>query len=257
MESPCQKPSEVRFTKFLEYIAIVGCGLYLHLNRISILDLKITKLPGLCPSFASTIFIFSILSLFAIGKPSWPSQPNESRKIIKFLIELSLIMYSVDLLMRHFWVPCLKLISFFCKTSSRYLKDKSPILSSWLADYGYYTLKCLIALAVFSFMLEVVGFHEALRSFYRKIMTNYEAQKTPPPVIQETPQPEPAPVYQRRTRSRSRRRAYDQELRTNSYPNTRNTLLSNIWQSPRVQSILDIVKLNRNSNQCEICHQSL
>lgn len=257
MEPPSPKPLEVKFSKFMEYIAIVGCGLYLHLNRISILDLKITRLPGMIPSFASTIFIFSVLSLFAIGKPSWPNQAQESRRLIKFLIELSLIMYSVDLLMRHFWVPTLKVLSIFCKNGSWYLKDKHPVLSSWVADNGFFLLKTIIAMLMFLFMLEVIGFQEAVKEQYSKIMNYYNCKKCPQPVpVVSVPEPVQVPVYQRRTRNRSKRRAYDHEHVPEGTTPTL-PLFSNFLQSPRVRSVLDIVRLNRNCNQCAICRQSL
>lgn len=246
---------EIKFSKFVEYFLIVGSGLYLHLNRLSILDLKITKLPGLTPSLASTIFVFSILNIFAIGKPSWPGQAKDSRELIKVFIELSLILYSVEMIMRHFWLPVLKLVSFLCKHTSRGLRNKSPGLSMWIAENGYFAFKLLFAIATLVLMMEVVGFNTAFKRFIENSLKNCKTQKqeitfAAPVAKVEKPQTT-NPV---KTRSRSRKRvSFEENLQQeNGIP-----LLSKLLTSPRARRIIDLVRLRNHHDRCIVCQESM
>lgn len=245
--------SLVKFSKFVEYFMIVGSGLYLHLNRLSIWDMRITNIPGLVPSLASTIFIFSVLNIFAIGKPTWPAK--NSRKLIKFIIELALILYSVEMILRHFWVPALKVVSLLCKHGSRSLRDKIPMLSMWLAESGYGTMKLVMALATLGFMLEIVGFPAKLKGILEHFLKNCSQPKTEVPVVPLVPKAtQPIITYPIRTRSRSRKRVSFEET-----PQIENDipLLTRLLTSPRARSIIDILRLRNHHNQCSICHEPL
>ncbi|KAL5286351.1 hypothetical protein ACFFRR_007773 [Megaselia abdita] len=236
---------ELKFSKCFEFILIVGCGVFLHLNRISILDLKLSNLPGLVPSLSSTIFIFSILSILVAKVPSWPKQLKEPTWVIKLLIELFLILYVTDLVMRNFWVPVLKLVSFICKFLSTILSNKMPFLSIWIGKNGYYFVRFLIAISTFALMFEVLGAH----SVFKDILSIYERQ-FPAAVVEVPAEPTPSasdiivkqPIYGRsRSNSRSKKRVSFKDI-----------------ESKELATARQFIGLPTNDdNQCSICHKNI
>lgn len=231
---------DLKFRQCFEFLLIISCGVFLHLNRISILDLKLSKLPGLVPSFSSTIFIFSILAILIAKMPSWPRQLKEPTWIIKLLIELFLILYVTDLVMRNFWVPILKVVGFLCKSSSSGLSKRIPFLSKWISKSGYYLLRFFISISTFVLMLEVVG----AQNIYKEIMSVYENQRTviPTPVPSE-PTPQPIIFGRSRSNSRTRKRVSFQDSIYSNNPGT-----SHFMKSP---------VHDHEGNQCSICHKTI
>lgn len=240
--------TDFKLSECIKFCLIVSSGVYLHINRISILDLKVSKLPGLVPSLSSTIFIFSILLILVAKLPSWPKHLKEPTWIIKVLLELFLILYLTDLIMRNFWVPALKLIGFFCKVTASYLSDKIPFLSVWINKSGYYVVRFLIAASTFALVVEVLGFQVTIREFLEK----YRRQQSVTTAVEQAPVTSEAsvqPIYrergaERRSRSRSKRVSFQDSLYARN-------------SSPMARNILDLAMNGGCSNQCSICREAI
>lgn len=156
------------YHKFLESVVIVTTGVIMHLNSISIIELKYTKLPMLTPNAASTLFVFSSLCVLSKLRPLWPNVLRKPQRILIFIVEMALILYAMDFLLRQVWLPCLKLLNFICHFLGQYvivanedfLANNAPRISSWIRDDGFYIIRFLLAVVVFIFMLDTTGIWE-------------------------------------------------------------------------------------------------
>lgn len=238
---------QIKLRKCFEYLLIVSIGVYLHINRISILDLKVSKLPGLVPSLSSTLFIFSILIILVEKLPSWPKQLMEPTWIIKLLIECFLVLYVTDLVMRNFWVPVLKVVGFLCNFLSQSLSRKLPSIAMWVSRNGYFLARFLIAISSFILMVEVVD----VQSIYKEILSGYERQCTPVAVpVPSEPSPSTSEIVRKPIYGRSR---------SNSRSKKTVTFKDSIYSSNHLPASRQLFGLpaNDEDNQCSICHSAM
>lgn len=166
------------------------------------------RLSGTVPSFASTIFIFSILSVLAAGRSQWPKQLKEPRRIFKFFIELILILYIVDLTMKNVWAPIQKFVSFLCKICSRSLYNRHQGLSIWIASNGYNITRLLVAVLTLWWMMQSLDVTSRLNEWYTMYIfpQKKESISTEPSVMTSSEEkPSRVPIYEERSMSRSRR----------------------------------------------------
>lgn len=157
-----------RYQKLIESSVIVLIGLFMHLNRISIIELKYSRLPLLTPNVASSLFVFSVLCILTKLRPLWPSALRKPQRALIFFIELSLILYANDFLLRQVWLPSLKLLNFICRFLGQYvivanesfLANNAPTLSSWIRNDAFYMARFLLAVIAFVFMIDITGILE-------------------------------------------------------------------------------------------------
>lgn len=157
-----------RYQKLVESSVIVLIGLFMHMNRISIIELKYSRLPLLTPNVASSLFVFSVLCILTKLRPLWPSALRKPQRALIFFIELSLILYANDFLLRQVWLPSLKLLNFICRFLGQYvivanesfLANNAPTLSSWIRNDAFYMARFLLAVIAFVFMIDITGILE-------------------------------------------------------------------------------------------------
>lgn len=157
-----------RYQKLIESSVIVLIGVFMHLNRISIIELKYSRLPLLTPNVASSLFVFSVLCILTKLRPLWPSALRKPQRALIFFIELSLILYANDFLLRQVWLPGLKLLNFICRFLGQYvivanesfLANNAPTLSSWIRNDAFYMARFLLAVIAFVFMIDITGILE-------------------------------------------------------------------------------------------------
>lgn len=159
------------YKQFIESLVIISVGTTMHLNRISIVELRYSKLPMLSPNAASCLFVFSILCILSKLRPFWPKTLRKPQQILVYFVELSLILYASEFLVRQVWLPSLKLLNFVCHFLSQYIivanqnfLDYSAVrLSHWIRDDGFYLARFLLAAAAFVFMLDATGVIELIQ----------------------------------------------------------------------------------------------
>lgn len=160
------------YKQAFESSIIVSVGLLMHLNRVSIIELQYSKLPMLKPNAASSLFVFSVLCIFSRLRPLWPQTLRRPHQFLVFLVELALILYATDLLLRQIWLPCLKVLNFLCHFLGQYivvanqnfLTYNAPTLSGWIRNDAFYIVRFLLAVVSFIFMLDATGIIESMQA---------------------------------------------------------------------------------------------
>lgn len=158
------------YQQLVESSIIVGTGLFMHLNRISVIELRHSKLPMLTPNAASSLFVFSVLCVLTKLRPLWPNALRKPQRFLIFLIEMALILYATDFLLRQVWLPSLKLLNFICHFLSQYvvvanedyLARSAPRFSSWIRNDAFYLARFFLAVVAFIFMIDITGMTDVL-----------------------------------------------------------------------------------------------
>lgn len=158
------------YQRAIESMVVVSVGTLMHLNSISIIELRHSKLPLLMPNAASTLFAFSILCIFANLRSLWRPLRNPQR-IFSFLMEMTLILYGTDFVVRQLWLPSLKVLSFLCNllthytvnVNKKFLTHQAPFIDDWMRTEAFYLVRFIWALVVFIFMLDTTGVIETLQ----------------------------------------------------------------------------------------------
>lgn len=144
----------------------------MHLFGLSIIELRYSKFPLLSPNAASTLFVLSVLGMFTKLRTWLPKATRKPQKFLIFLIELALILYGTDLIVRQIWVPSLKLLNLCChflgqyvlRANQNFLLYNAPQLSSWIRNDAFYITRFLLALITFLFTINLSGFLEVLKT---------------------------------------------------------------------------------------------
>ncbi|CAD7013302.1 unnamed protein product [Ceratitis capitata] len=182
-----------RYQKLIESSVIVMIGLFMHLNRISMIELKYSRLPLLTPNISSSLFVFSVLCILTKLRPLWPSALRKPQRALIFFIELALILYANDFLLRQVWLPSLKLLNFICRFLGQYvivaneafLANNAPTLSSWIRNDAFYMARFLLAVIAFTFMIDITGILEFILNIVRPIevvaVRNFLGRNDEPP----------------------------------------------------------------------------
>lgn len=163
--------------KIFETTIIICVGMFMHLYRLSIIELRSSKLPVLMPNAASSLFVFSILCLFAKLRPLWPQVLHMPQKFLIFLVELALILCSTDFLLHQLWLPSLRLLNFICNylghyvlvANQNYMLYNAPQLSNWIRNEAFYIARFMLSVIVFIFMIKTTDIMQLLRP---KILNN-------------------------------------------------------------------------------------
>ncbi|XP_043476844.1 uncharacterized protein LOC122507902 [Leptopilina heterotoma] len=136
------------------WIIIVATGIYIHLRQICIIGLCFDddlNLP-FDPSYASVLFIFSVLCLLAEYK-LWPRSLKEPPVQLMIVYEMMVSSLVTNLSMKAIWVPLVNAIWCMTQESSRWLE--------WLNDaLGLDRYSFLNALAAYM-CDEMAAFHTA------------------------------------------------------------------------------------------------
>lgn len=155
-----------------ESAIIIFVGMFMHLYRISIIELRYSKLPLLTPNAASSLFVFSVLCLFAKLRPLWPQTLRMPQKFLIFLVELALILCATDFLLRQVWLPSLRLLNFICNYLAHYVLAanqsfilyNAPELSNWIRNDAFYIARFMLAVSSFIFMIDSTGMMQVLKA---------------------------------------------------------------------------------------------
>ncbi|XP_012262184.1 uncharacterized protein LOC105689615 [Athalia rosae] len=144
------------------WIAVVATGMYTHIRQICII--------GLCtdeenapfdPSYASILFIFSVLCLVAEYK-LWPRSLKEPPCQLMFVYEMLVSALITNLATRAIWIPLIHVICCLTQESSKWLLWMNSYVGlgrySFVANWAYYMAKdsavvhMTLCMAVLSFV---------------------------------------------------------------------------------------------------------
>lgn len=173
-----EKWNRHHYVNLLRSIIIVLIGTFMHIFSISITELRYSNLPILKANVASTIFTFSILCILSKARTFWPNKLRKPPPSLLFLCELAFILYATDFLLRHTWLPCLKVINSFCfylsnsmveQTNKEIFWFKSIYLAEFVRNDVFFILRLLLSIIVFIIMLDITGIAIFIHSLYRKI----------------------------------------------------------------------------------------
>ncbi|XP_031827539.1 uncharacterized protein LOC116424799 isoform X2 [Nomia melanderi] len=144
------------------WVAVVATGMYTHLRQICII--------GLCfddensspfdPSYASVLFIFSVLCLLAEYR-LWPRTLKEPPIQLLYIYEMLVAALTTNLATHAVWVPFMRVIRCLTQESSKWLLRLNGTLNlsrySILTEFAYYMEKeC--AVTHFSFCMSILSF---------------------------------------------------------------------------------------------------
>lgn len=160
----------------LRSIIIVSIGTLMHIFSISIIELRYSNLPMLKANVASTIFTFSILCILSKARSFWPNKLRKPPAILLFICELAFVLYVNDFILRHTWLPCLKLINTICyhlsntvvSTNKSIFRRKPVYIAEVIRNDVFFILRLLLSIAVFIIMLDVTGIAIFIYTEYKK-----------------------------------------------------------------------------------------
>ena len=155
-----------------ESAIIIFVGMFMHLYRISIIELRYSRLLLLTPNAASSLFVFSVLSTFAKLRPLWPQTLRMPQKFLIFLVELALILCATDFILRQVWLPTLRLLNFICNYLAHYVLAanqgfiiyNAPEFSNWIRNDAFYIARFTLAVTSFIFMIDSTGMMQVLKA---------------------------------------------------------------------------------------------
>ncbi|KAL6431686.1 hypothetical protein ACFW04_007313 [Cataglyphis niger] len=133
------------YARFIDphWITVVATGLYTHLRHICIIGLCFEEEETLPfdPSYASVLFVFSVLCLLAEYR-LWPITLKEPPIQLLYIYEMLIAALSTNLAIRMVWIPMMEAIFCLTQESSKWLFWLNATIGldnySWLttiADY--------------------------------------------------------------------------------------------------------------------------
>ncbi|CAL1678933.1 unnamed protein product [Lasius platythorax] len=133
------------YARFIDphWITVVTTGLYTHLRQICIIGLCFEDEGTLPfdPSYASVLFVFSVLCLLAEYR-LWPVTLKEPPIQLLYIYEMLIAALSTNLAIRMVWIPMMHAIFCLTQESSKWLAWLNDTMGldsySWLtliADY--------------------------------------------------------------------------------------------------------------------------
>ncbi|XP_012143784.2 uncharacterized protein LOC105662840 isoform X1 [Megachile rotundata] len=144
------------------WIAVVATGMYTHLRQICIIGLCFDEENNLPfdPSYASVIFVFSVLCLLAEYR-LWPRTLKEPPIQLLYIYEMLVAALITNLSTRAIWVPLMHAISCLTQESSRWLLWLNTTLGlgrySILTDLAYYMAKDCASMHM-AFCMSILSF---------------------------------------------------------------------------------------------------
>ncbi|KAL0123672.1 hypothetical protein PUN28_005883 [Cardiocondyla obscurior] len=151
------------------WIAVVATGLYTHLRDICIIGLcfdeDINNNLPFDPSYASVLFVFSVLCLVAEYR-LWPVTLKEPPIQLLYIYEMLIAALSTNLAIHMVWIPMMHAISCLTKESSKCLMwvndamgfDRYTLLYSFAnymtSDYAAIYMAFCMSLLSFVWMLD-------------------------------------------------------------------------------------------------------
>ncbi|KAM0729298.1 hypothetical protein ACS0PU_004652 [Formica fusca] len=171
------------YARFIDphWITVVATGLYTHLRHICIIGLCFEEEETLSfdPSYASILFVFSVLCLLAEYR-LWPVTLKEPPIQLLYIYEMLIAALSTNLAIRMVWIPMMQAIFCLTQESSRWLFWLNATIGldsySWLttvADYmatenaAMYMAFCMSLLS-FVWMLDATEFLDTFLDMWSK-----------------------------------------------------------------------------------------
>ncbi|XP_033228057.1 uncharacterized protein LOC117179936 [Belonocnema kinseyi] len=144
------------------WIVVVATGMYTHIRQICIIGLCFDddNIPPFDPSYASVLFIFSVLCLLAEYK-LWPRSLKEPPIQLLVIYEMLVSALVTNLATRAIWIPLLHAIWCMTQESSRWLTWLNTVMGldrySLLHSVALYMEKDMAAIYT-AFCLSVLSF---------------------------------------------------------------------------------------------------
>ncbi|KNC32826.1 hypothetical protein FF38_10808 [Lucilia cuprina] len=156
----------------IESAIIICLGIFMHLHGLSIIELRYSKLPLLTPNAASSLFVLSVLGMLTKLRIFLPQTKRMPQKFLIYLVELALILYATDLILRQIWLPSLRLLNFLCHflgqyiitSNQNFLTYNAPQLADWIRNEAFYIARFLLAAITFLIALNVTGLVKLLQA---------------------------------------------------------------------------------------------
>ncbi|XP_043513803.1 uncharacterized protein LOC122530691 isoform X1 [Frieseomelitta varia] len=143
------------------WIAVVVTGMYTHLRQICVIGLCFDEeSTPFDPSYASVLFVFSVLCLLAEYR-LWPRTLKEPPIQLLYIYEMLVAALTTNLTTRAIWVPLMHVIYCLTQESSKCLLWFNTLLGlgrySFLTEFAYYMARDCAAMHM-AFCLSVLSF---------------------------------------------------------------------------------------------------
>ncbi|KAH8409222.1 hypothetical protein KR009_010850 [Drosophila setifemur] len=141
-----------------EDLCLIAIGVLLHLGSFSISSALNSTAGVLLPNAASTLMALTLHGTLTRWRPCWSRAPglSPSQGLLLLLLEQMAVVFAVELLLIHAWVPMviglIKVYEDFVQSllacRNEYLLSHFPRSVSWLNNEGFYYARFLMALTL-------------------------------------------------------------------------------------------------------------